>query len=521
MYQVFDTLKPMDQISASALSIAIASSVIYLWLRSVAARRGSSALLRAQSHSFWCALIAFFASTSGDLSRVWSIQAPSESPTTRVIIALGAAGWLTLVYVIGLFTWPGELRSVRVASLEPRTLTTPFPRKLGALVGSLAIFACCMLWPISRVAGHIPEGKSTESSAADFEDAVAPTWDSTSGWISGAEVAPLFALCIFAVLLATAVISAIILKRRPLAGISATQNQELRSIWLNRLLRNCGWLLTNIIGAAITYADPVLSSGWNKVSMFAVLALGIVLFVWAPKHAAPEANSLRSTAFARMRSHTLSVSYFANTFLIIAALIIWLAASELVDQTPEPFGEAGARAVGASFALPWSAAAVVLYLVISAGFALYAHSRAKLGALSEPKSQNLPVWVYTIAALFILSGSILLYAPQTLSPGAQQLLSPWVTSAIIVGTLVAAAGYFWWIRHCAVPWDLTDEQEIWYRQILEFRALRVLCSAYFLLPGLVSSDEPAVLAIGIGLFCIPALLVVNRPKARLTTSVRA
>jgi len=522
MYQLFDTLNCMEQISASALTIALVAFVTYLWLRSVAHRRATSAIQRAQSHSFWCALIAFFTSTSSDLSQVWSAPGESQSMLARVLIVLSGAGWLALVYIIGLFTWPKELQAVRVASLEPRSLATPFPRRLGAFVGALAIFAFCMLWPMSQVTADVSKGGSEGSATGDYADIPGADWDRLSRWRSGTEVAPMFALCILAVLLATAVITLIILKRKPLAGISAAHNQELRSVWLNRLLRNCGWSLIGITGAAITYAKPVLGDGWNTVPTFAFVGLGFILFIWAPKFAAPMAGKNSSTtAFTRMRDHTLAVSFIANTVAIAAAYIIGIAASQLFDQASMSRGPARAKFESSEFMLLWGAATVVLYLAISAGFALYAHQRAKLGSSRAPESRNLPVWVYTAAALFIISGSVLLYAPQSLSPGTELVVSPWITTGIIAGLLVFAAGYLWWIRHCSVPWDLTAAQEIWYRQILEFRALRVLCSAFLLLPGLASSDEPAVIAIGVGLFCIPSLLVVKRPEARISTSTSA
>jgi len=522
MYQPFDTLNCMEEISASALSIAIVATIIYLWLRSVAHRRGTPALQRAQSHSFWCALIAFFSSTSWDLSQIWSTPTHLQSTLALVLVALGGPGWLALVYIIGLFTWPKELHAVRVASLEPRSLTTPFPRKLGAFVGALAIVALCMLWPVSRVTAYVSETDREASLSEDYADFSDAGWDGLSRWRSGSEVAPLFALCIFGVLVATAAIAFIILKRRPLARISTEHNHQLRTVWLNRLLRNCGWLLISIITAAISYANPVLGHGWNTPSTFVPLGLGLVLFVWAPKFATPSVGANGSTGpFSRMRDHTLAVSIVSNTALIVAAYIIGIAASNRFDQALLSFGPAKAKFESNLLVLSWGTAAVVFSLAISAGFALYAHLRAKQGTPNDSINRSLPLWVYVVAAMLIISGSMMLYFPETLSPRVNPMISPWIPTAIIAGMLLSAAGYFWWIRRCAVPWDVSDEQEIWYRQILEFRALRVLGSAFFLLPGVALSDEPAMVAIGIGLFCVPSLLVVKRPKVHSSKNVPA
>lgn len=522
MYQPFDTLTGMEEISASALSMAVVATIIYLWLRSVAHRRGTQALRRAQSHSFWCALIAFFLSTSWDLAQFWSVPAQSQSMLTLVFIALNAGGWLALVYIIGLFTWPKELQTVRVASLEPRSLTTPFPRMLGALVGILAIAASCLIWPVSKVAAYVSESDREGVPAQDYSNFSEVRWDGLDRWRPGTEVAPLFALCIAGVLLATALIALIILKRRPLAGISADHNKQLRAVWLNRLLRNCGWVLINIIGSEISYANPILGTGWNTVSTFGFIALGFVLFVWAPKFAVSNVGrNAKASAFSRMRGHSNAVSYVLNSLMVLAAYAIWIACSYRFEHLSEAFGPARAQAASNTLMLALSGAAVAIYLVLSAGFAFYAHLRAKLGTPREPISENLPVWVYSLAALFIVSGIFMLYTPQTLTPGAELAVSPWVSTGIVLGLLLIAAGYIWWTRHCSVPWQVTGEQEIWYRQVLEFRALRILCSALFLLPGVASFDEPMVIAIGVGLFCIPSLLVVKRPNARLLTNVSA
>ncbi|WP_159611064.1 hypothetical protein [Glutamicibacter sp. JC586] len=510
----------MDQLSASALSVAIAATIIYLWLRSVATGGKVPALQRARSHSFWCALIAFFVSTSGELRKLWVIDGQTEPTISLIIIALSAGGWIALVYIIGLFTWPQELQPVRVASLEPRTFTSPFPRKLGALVGALAVVSIALLWPVSQVSGQSPQGYSETESTSDFGEPFEQVSTVTPGWHSGTEVAPLLALSILGVLVAAALVSFVILKRQPLTGISTAHNQQLRTVWLNRLLRHTGWILVGISVSAISYADPILGPEWSRISTFAYLGLGFVLLVWGPnvpalKNEHPNVHS----AFARMRSHTLTVSYIATAVLLVCSYVIAVVASERTYEVSTVYGDMRARLSNTSLVIVWGALAVVLFLVISAGFALYADRRAKHGATRSPQTQNLPFWVYLIAALCVTSGSVLLYIPDAVPSNMR--VSPWLTTGVIVGLLIFAAGYHWWIRRCAVPWDVTMEQEIWYRQVLEFRALRVLSSAFFLLPGLAYPDEPAVIALGVGLFCIPAFLVVPRPNPVALQSARA
>lgn len=518
MYQTLDTLDLMDQLSASALSVAIAATIIYVWLRSVASGRKVPALQRAKSHSFWCALIAFFVSTSGELSKLWVLDGHTEPTISLIFIALRAGGWTVLIYIIGLFTWPKELHSVRVASIEPRSFTTPFPRKLGALVGALAVVSIALLWPVSQVPGQSSQGYFEKESTSDYEEQTEQIRAVTPGWHSGTEVAPLLALSILGVLLAAVLVSFVILKRRPLAGISTAHNQQLRTVWLNRLLRHTGWILVGISVSAISYADPILGPEWNRISTFACLGLGFVLLVWGPnvpalKNEHPNVHS----AFARMRSHTLTVSYIATAVLLVCAYVIAVVASERTYEVSTVYGDMRARLSNASLVIVWGALAVVLFLVISAGFALYADRRAKHGATRSPQTQNLPFWVYLIAALCVTSGSVLLYVPDAVPPNMR--VSAWLTTGVIVGLLIVAAGYFWWVRHCAVPWDVTNEQEIWYRHVLEFRALRILSSAFFLLPGLAYPDEPAIIAVGVALLCIPAFLVVPQPKpATLRTS---
>ena len=75
------------------------AAVVYFWLRAVAGNRRTPALQRAKSHSFWCALIAFFASTSGPGGGFWK--------TTAAGFDAGAAGiWVS---ALGPSLWMGSV----------------------------------------------------------------------------------------------------------------------------------------------------------------------------------------------------------------------------------------------------------------------------------------------------------------------------------------------------------------------------------------------------------------------------
>src|SRR5699024_9380603 len=100
------------------------------------------------------------------------------------------------------------------------------------------------------------------------------------------EVLPYLALCLGLLVAATLLASLVILRRRPLPGISRHDNRVLRRVWLNRLYRTVAVVLAANGAAALHYKARwfhqqaaagdlerlrALGDGWDSVGNYAVL----------------------------------------------------------------------------------------------------------------------------------------------------------------------------------------------------------------------------------------------------------
>lgn len=498
----------MSELSASALGLAIMAGIAYLWLRAVAGNRRAPALDRAKSHSFWCALIAFFASTSGQGTPLWSIE---DAQTTAVgiwLAALGPALWMGAIYLIGSYSWPRELKSVRSASLEPRSLSTPMPRSLLATVAVIALLACGGLWFVYGQPGAAPTPalEIVTSQGTEYVDA-------TGGRISGEQAAGYFAVSIASVLVAALAASVAILRRPPLEGLSHHDNQVLRSVWLNRLLRMSGYLLAVILGSMFQYTAAA-SGNENTPAGANLLLIGIslLMFFWAPKaQFEAEAKSTQYSAFGRAREFQLAV-VFVTTLTAILVFYIAQVSWEHDIESDAWDSVAGRHAEPIMLSMM---TVVLFYLAAGAGFALYAHLRAGKSRALPRMSRPLPVYVYAVAGIVSTCGIYLAFFPWQSADSHLLMASAEIPALVILTIILASLAAIWWARNCAVPWKINEREEIWCRQVMELRILRTSSAALLAMPSWAYDLGPVPMAAAVIVLCIPAMVVLEQPKASL------
>ncbi len=513
-------------------SFAIAALVIYVILRNLASKEGGDRLALARRHAFWCALIGFFASTSADwFSTLAAVPYYDESPL-RIPEAIGAAAtpalWVAFIYIAGQFTWPHKLRPKRTASLQPRTLAGLVPKSLVGIMA--AVFAAGMLaiYSVRDVTGFAPTPEVIE----DDGDGYYMTADAQDGLRSAAEVLPYLALSLVLLLVAAFAATILILRRKPLDGISEHDNRLLRITWLNRLYRTVTVLLAGLAGEALHFkarwisddADKFmdgegggieywermndLAGRWDQTANYTVLAITIVMFFWRPPVNFESLRPAVSSAFARLREQLFAVQYLSAVAAILLVAVGWpmLPSSETQEM---PTVE---RATAILLLL---AGAALFYLLVNAAYLAYVAFRTRAVARLPKPAARLPLWTYVVAGLLMAASLYYLLFPPLALLWGFVLPNRWIIVGLAAALLAAHAGFVLLIRSVALPWQVRCEVETWYRQVLEFRSMRVVTGALVAMPLMGYGLFEEFGLFGLLIFCAPAVLALPRPQGSM------
>ncbi|MGO2052725.1 hypothetical protein ACT3UD_15490 [Glutamicibacter sp. 287] len=509
----------MDQLSTAAFSMAIGAALIYAWLRTVARQDNRPALLRARSHSFWCALIAFFVSSSGGVSNQQAAHAGAGESlwASDLLAATGPALWLLSIYLIGLYSWPASVANVRAASLEPRSMMTPLPKALSAVAALVLLGAGLTLWMIRDVTGVPPQYEVASS------DAYGSTWVSqsaTDGLRAADQMLALFAINLASLALALLIAMLFILLRKPLGSLSPHDNQVLREVWLNRLLRTSILAFASVGASSLHYKaswlmslDRTMYQPWQNTANVAMLITFIAMALWKPPENFARTTSPKpASSFLRMRENL-----FAIGFLTTALTLIALACSSSLVQTE--YADNARPGENAPQAIVSLLVVALLFLVLNAGFLGYLHLKSRGTHSLARHSADLPRYVYVLAGLLLIGATYLLINPPFEYFWGLVPVKPVFALGALLALLAATACHIWWVRRAALPWDVTVEQEIWYRQVHELRALRVVTAAAVAMLAWGYEAGPYVSAVGIIVFCCPAVIILARPETRVPQRV--
>lgn len=516
---------------ASALGLALA--ILYFVLRLLAAPptrhhpRDSAA-----NHALWTAVIGFFASSTSGLQDLLTLHAPTlveTGPDSRYVqtaadqsaasmaLTVGAPGlWLGLVYVLAQFTWPRPTARVRQASLEVRTLRGHLPPILAsafALMSVLALGAVAWAWTSPGVA------PVTGRDALDPEtgEQVPPSFDAVDGLRPGAEAAPWLLAGLLLVVAATWLAALVIIRRRPLSGLTADENNTIRLIGLNRLLRTgilvAGGFLLTAAGSAITAVQfaalPLeelrqrsglrvgsassgadLPWGW----LVTVLALGsfVVLVAMAaaapPKLINPDDPRARSTQ-AHLSGTLVSARLLLNRCHgwalavaltpLIALLLTLYQALGASSRWPTPSFQ-GLEAPLVAASLPFACYFLAMLgteALLRRGHCPPSSPRTAGGASTPP-----PVAKYALCAAGGVYAVVLALSLAT--PEGDPSLVVSITTGLLVAAVPAVG---WWVLVGRRP-DLgraTPAQDARMRALSRHRILRLSAAALFMGAGLI------------------------------------
>ncbi|MDR4534859.1 hypothetical protein [Glutamicibacter sp. PS] len=519
-----------NPLSAQLGSFAVAALIIYVILRGLATGRNTDRLELARRHAFWCAAIGFFASTSANsLDALQNIPLHESQPlgmSEAVGVATTPALWVAFLYLAGQFTWPRKLAPQRTASLEPRTLSGLIPKPLVAVMLSTFATGLVALYSVRDVPGLAPRPEITEGDGENYSI----VHSARPGLRDSAELLPYLFLSLVALVVVALIATLVILRRKPLEGITEHDNRLLRITWLNRLYRTVTVLLAttaaqalhykarylydrsteflNGLDGGIEYMDRLesVAGRWDETANYAVLAICLVMLLWRPPTNFEARRQQAISPFGRLREQLFAVQYMSATLALLVAAAFW----QMLPSTGPASMPTAERTTAILFLIT---AVAFLYLLINAAYLLYMMIQTRtLGHLPRP-SAPLPRWTYISAGTAVVVTLYFLLNPPLDSLWGFVTPVWWIPLVLVSALLAAHAGFCALIRATKIPWNVTAEQEIWYRQVLEFRSLRVVTGAIvsMLLLGYQLLNDFGL--VGVVICFAPAVLALQRPAA--------
>ncbi|MGH3652773.1 hypothetical protein [Glutamicibacter sp.] len=527
----------MTSLAAQFGNFAIAAFIIYFVLRAFGPSKERGLLESARQHALWCAVIGYFASSSttwfSDAATLPFDEQSSLDTAKRIMVASTPALWVAFIYIASQYTWPRRLKPQRTATLAPRSLTSPLPKKLLAAMLAVLAVACFTVYTVHDVA-PIAAQPAVDYESPDFSYSN-PAQD---GLRAAGEVLPYLYASFAFLVLATGIATMIILRRKPLPGISEHDNRLLRTTWLNRLYRTVSVLLATQAGeavhykarwfhhessryldgsgAGIEYHDQMSAIGntldWS--ANYAMLGISALMLFWRPPGNFENERRTTATAFSRLREQLLSLQYVTAIATMVALYAAWFLLP-VPDQNAWPTGERE------TWILVVLTVAALLYLALNALYLNYVNLISRKAAALPKYSAPLPIWAYICAGTLAAACAYFLINPPL------DYLWGFVAPrrSIVVGLIallaLAHAGFVWCSRRATIPWSVSAAEEIWYRRVLELRSLRAVASA-ILAMLVVGYEFPMRLDLAALLvFAVPAVIFLERPRSSTAHSSQA
>ncbi len=521
----------MDAFSAASLSLALCAALIYVVLRFMAADPASRANTTGVSrHALWTAVIAFFASGTSGLSNLWATAEGNLADATgfeHLAVHAAAPGfWLGAVYLIGQYTWPRHLQPVRTASLEVRSAKKVVPRYLAGvllLVTLLSSITIAAAWndagapsrtgydsgawssvegpesgglddsgqpflqgfagetdqfgnPVDAD-GNILSADQIDQLRADGEMISLPGIDGTG---PGSVVGPYLAGGLGLVLASVAGITILVIRRPPLQTLDAEENNILRRVWINRLLRTAVIVVSGFGAMSLQYLAQGMDAraawglsadsrgtgegraeslaGWlvNANGIWMIVAV-IAMAAWAPPRlsfldpAVGPGTAWHSLAYSNARD-LLFLAQGISVALVIVMVILpsglstrgsssWEIVNENGEEVHKLISSTGPGRLEELASLAGALALLALGYFLIQALAAHGVSR-RLGTGARPavvRSSLLPAWFIATIGCGTAAGlaSIVVFAmeaPPEIAPAAW-----WFLGAMILAGLLAWA----------------------------------------------------------------------------------
>jgi hypothetical protein len=259
---------------------------IYALLRWVIRTPGGGATpITAAQHAYWVGIIGWLASSLQPAANAGILRAPFPNTTAGTVDILPALAWPVLgclaVHAIGQLSYPGPRLPRRQATLKVRRVRDFLPRPLAWTV--LTIFVAA--------AGHIAWTATLPGFApVPYESRPAPDNQyvtyGADGRIPGIELAACLGGALICLAAGTLLVLALITHRRRLEALTPGDNDLLRTIAMNRLLRTVATIASGLAAIAGNHAarpDPFDGTGsWFNPAGLLNLVVLLVMWWWAP-----------------------------------------------------------------------------------------------------------------------------------------------------------------------------------------------------------------------------------------------
>lgn len=260
---------------------------LYLLLRWVIrAPGGGTTAVTVSQHALWIGVIGWLASS---LQPAWTagiLPAGNTSPALATPTSiLGALAWPVLgcvaVHAVGQLSYPGPRLPRRLASLEIRRVRDYLPRTLAWTVAAIFVGSALQIGFVAGLPAYdaIPYG-------ALQEDPGSFRRTGGDGRIQGFVLAACLGAAWLTLALGTALVLTLISHRRQLEALDAPENDLLRTIAMNRLLRTVATIAAGLAAVAGNFAarpDPAANvTSWTNPAGFAAFVVLLVMWGWAP-----------------------------------------------------------------------------------------------------------------------------------------------------------------------------------------------------------------------------------------------
>ncbi|MGY4540653.1 hypothetical protein ACVWY0_000554 [Arthrobacter sp. UYNi723] len=260
---------------------------LYLLLRWVIrAPGGGTTAVTVSQHALWIGVIGWLASSLQDAGTAGILPAGNTSPTLATPTSiLGALAWPVLgclaVHAVGQLSYPGPRLPRRLASLEIRRVRDYLPRTLAWTVAAIFVGSALQIGFMAGLPAYdaIPYGALQEGPSSFRRTG-------GDGRIQGYVLAACLGTAWLTLALGTALVLKLTSHRRQLEALDAPENDLLRTIAMNRLLRTVATIAAGLAAVAGNFAarpDPAANvTSWTNPAGFAAFVVLLVMWGWAP-----------------------------------------------------------------------------------------------------------------------------------------------------------------------------------------------------------------------------------------------
>ena len=259
---------------------------LYLLLRWVIrAPGGGTTAVTVSQHSLWIGVIGWLASSLQTAGSAGILPAGSTTPPLATPAGiLVALAWPILgclaVHAIGQLSYPGPQLPRRLATLEVRRVRDFLPRALTWTVVAIFVGAAVHSGWVATLPGYEAVPFTGQEHTQGFSRI------GGDGRIPGSVLAACLGAGWLVLALGTVLVLALISRRRQLEALDAAENDLLRTIAMNRLLRTAATIAAGLAALGGNFAarpDPTANvTGWTNPAGFAAFVVLLAMWAWAP-----------------------------------------------------------------------------------------------------------------------------------------------------------------------------------------------------------------------------------------------